>query len=307
MADKVFLYPGQGSQAIGMGVSVAGVFPEAASIFRAASDIAGYDILALCAEGPMEKLSRTCYTQPALFTVEAAITDALRARGVHPSAAAGHSLGEFGAWYAAGVFGFEDGFSLVSERARLMDDADPEGKGTMAVVIGLPEETVREVCDSITGVVTANLNSPLQTVISGEKGAVEKAGKILRGRGAKRVLVLPVSGAFHSPLMENAEKAFAAAVEKTRISDAVIPVYANVTALPVTRAEEIRGLMTRQLVSPVRWTDTVRNMAADGNLEGFEIGPGTVLAGLVKRTIDSFDVRPVSEPAHIAEAAHETA
>ena len=316
-----FIYPGQGSQAVGMGAAVAEAYPEAADIFRRASDIAGYDVLRLCREGPMEKLSRTLFTQPALFTVEAAITEALKKRGVHPSAAAGHSLGEFAAWYAAGAFEFEDGFALVTERARLMDGADSEGRGTMAAVIGMTEEMVREACGIVSEgtpnyalhnpgtptVVVANLNSPLQLVISGERDAVERAGALLRERGAKRVLPLPVSGAFHSPLMQRAGDEFTAAVYKTRIVDAEIPVYSNVTARPVKGADEIRRLMVRQLTSPVRWAETVRNMADDGLRGGFEIGPGTVLAGLVKRTVETFDIRRVSEPAHIAKAMNETA
>lgn len=308
MADAAFLYPGQGSQAVGMGSAVADAFPEAAALFRRASDIAGYDVFRLCAEGPMEKLSRTLFTQPALFTVEAAITAALRKRGVRPSAAAGHSLGEFAAWYAAGVFDFEDGFALVTERARLMDGVDREGRGTMAVVIGLSVEIVREACGIVSGtVVVANLNSPLQTVISGERDAVERAGALLRERGAKRVLPLPVSGAFHSPLMERAREEFTPAVGRARIVNAEIPVYSNVTASPVFDAGEVRRLMVSQLTSPVRWVETVRNMAENGLSRGYEIGPGNVLAGLVKRTVETFEIRPVSEPAHIMEAANETA
>jgi len=321
MRNRVFLYPGQGSQAVGMGVAVADAYPEAADVFHRASDMAGYDILRLCADGPMEKLSRTLFTQPALFTVEAAITEALVRRGVKPSAAAGHSLGEYGAWYAAGAFTFEDGFGIVTERARLMDSADPEGKGTMAAVIGLSEQAVLEACEEVSvtvsnpdicrahignPVVVANLNSPLQTVISGERDAVGRAGEILRERGAKRVIPLPVSGAFHSPLMQRAGEEFAAVVEKARIIDAEIPVYANVTARPVTAAADIRRLMACQITSPVRWTDTVRNMAEDGFGAGYEIGPGNILAGLAKRTLEMFDVRPVSEPAHISEAVDES-
>ena len=304
----VFFFPGQGSQSIGMGTALAASYPEAADVFRRASVQAGFDVLALCAEGPAEKLSRTLYTQPALFTVEAAIVETLRTRGIEPSAAAGHSLGEYGAWYAAGVYDFESGFALVSERARLMDGADPEGRGTMAAVIGLDENVVREVCEATEGtVVVANLNSPGQIVISGERGAIDRAAPVLKERGAKRVLPLPVSGAFHSPLMADARDAFATEVERTKLSDARCPVYANVTARPVMAVEEIRNLMVSQLTSSVRWIETVRAIAADGYQAGWEIGPGNVLAGLVKRTVETFEVRPVSEPAHIAEVSHETA
>lgn len=308
MMKPVYLFPGQGSQSTGMGTALAETYPEAADIFKRAGELAGYDVLALCAEGPAEKLSRTLYTQPALFTVEAAIVEILRARGMEPSAAAGHSLGEYGAWYAAGVYDFESGFALVSERARLMDGADPEGKGAMAAVIGLDETIVREACETIDGtVVIANLNSPGQMVISGERSAIDHVTPILKERGAKRVLPLPVSGAFHSPLMAKARDEFAEAAGRTKLFDARCPVYANVTARPVTSAEEIRGLMVRQLTSSVRWIEIVRAMASDGYASGWETGPGNVLTGLVKRTVDTFEVRPVSEPAHIAEVSHETA
>ncbi len=308
MMKPVFIFPGQGSQSVGMGVSLAESFPVAADIFKRAGAVAGYDVLALCAEGPAEKLSRTLHTQPALFTVEAAIVDTLRMKGIEPSAAAGHSLGEYGAWYAAGVYDFESGFALVSERARLMDGADPEGRGGMAAVIGLDENLVREICEAAEGTVAvANLNSPGQVVISGERGAIERITPNFKERGAKRVLPLSVSGAFHSPLMADARDAFSVAVARTALSNARCPVYANVTAKPVTRAEDIRELMVNQLTSSVRWMETVRAISADGHSTGWELGPGSVLAGLVKRTVDTFEVRPVSEPAHIAEVSHETA
>jgi [acyl-carrier-protein] S-malonyltransferase len=308
MTKTAFIFPGQGSQTVGMGVQAAEAFPEAAGIFQRASGLAGYDLLKLCAEGPADKLSRTLYTQPALFTVEAAITEVLKKRGVSPGAAAGHSLGEYGAWYAADVFSFEDGFRLVSERGRLMDGADPEGKGTMAAVIGLSGDDVRQICGDVEGmVVLANLNSPQQVVISGERAAVEKAGALLKERGAKRVLPLAVSGAFHSPLMERAREEFAAAVAGARIHNASIPVYSNVTARQVADAGEIRTLMVRQLTSTVQWTETVMNMVREGIGKAYEIGPGNVLAGLIKRTSETFEVVSVSEPARMMEVVNEQA
>ena len=308
MNNLAFIYPGQGSQALGMGVSVWEMYPDAARIFDKASEAAGYDVRALCADGPIEKLSRTMYTQPALFTVEAAITDVLKAHGVYPSAVAGHSLGEFGAWYAAGAFGFEDGFRLVSERGRLMDNADPEGKGTMAAIIGLDADTVREACESVNGVVVvANYNSPQQVVISGEKSAVAAAGELLNERGAKRVLPLNVSGAFHSPLMNDAKAEFEWVVEQIPITDAEIPVYANVTASKVTDAARIKEIIVQQLTSSVRWTETVLNMIGDGIEHAYEIGPGNVLAGLVKRTNDRLTVVSVSDSSSLEEVFDETA
>jgi [acyl-carrier-protein] S-malonyltransferase len=232
----------------------------------------------------------------------------LKKHGLLPDAAAGHSLGEFCAWYASGAYDFETGFSLVSARGKLMDGADPEGRGTMAAVIGLTYEVVQEMCRLVTGtVVVANINSPLQMVISGEKDAVEKAGVFMRERGAKRVLPLSVSGAFHSPLMERARKEFNEIVERITIKDARIPVYSNVTAGPVTYAGEIRRLMALQLTSPVRWVETVQNMVCDGITEALEIGPGNVLAGLIKRTAEELEVKPVSEPDGIWEVLHEEA
>jgi [acyl-carrier-protein] S-malonyltransferase len=303
MKKTAFIYPGQGSQSVGMGVSIYENFDEAKKIFNTASDIAGYDVLALCAEGPIEKLSRTVYTQPALYTVESAITEVLKSRGINPSCTAGHSLGEFAAWFAAGAFTFGDGFRLVSERGKLMDCADPDNKGTMAAVIGLDYDIVAEACKSAGGtVVVANINSPGQIVISGEKDAVARAGEILKEKGAKRVLPLNVSGAFHSPLMECAKKSFAEFAAKINISDAVIPVYSNFTASPILKSDEIRNAMIQQLTSPVRWIESVQKMAEDGISEAFEAGPGNVLAGLVKRIDENITVKPVSDFNSINEA-----
>ncbi len=298
---QVFLYPGQGSQVLGMGVAASDEYPNAAAVFDLASDEAGYDMRALCAEGPIEKLSRTRYTQPAMFTVEVALTEILKDAGIIPDCVAGHSLGEFAAWYAAGVYTFEDGFRLVSERGRLMDEADPEGKGTMAAVIGPDRDIVEEACAETEGVVVlANLNAPGQFIISGEKTAVEHAGDLLMARGARRVLPLKVSGAFHSPLMKGVSEEFARLVADTPLDDAEMPVYTNVTARPVTDAGEIARLMIEQLTSPVRWIDTVAALVADGVERGIEVGPGNVLAGLVKR-MDAFPVVNVSDPAHTDE------
>ncbi|MFC1489920.1 ACP S-malonyltransferase [Candidatus Latescibacterota bacterium] len=302
MNNLVFIYPGQGSQALGMGQSVWETFEEAGKIFDKASEAAGYDMRSLCSDGPMEKLSRTLYTQPALFTVEAAITEVLKANSIEPAAVAGHSLGEFGAWYAAGAFDFEDGFHLVSERGRLMDNADPDGKGTMAAIIGLDSETVREICESIDGVVVvANYNSPQQIVISGEKSAVTAAGELLNERGAKRVIPLKVSGAFHSPLMNDAKDEIMSVVEKISISDARIPVYSNVSASKITDAEQIKETMVKQLTSSVRWTETILNMIDDGIDKAYEVGPGNVLAGLIKRTDKRLEVISVSESSSLTE------
>jgi [acyl-carrier-protein] S-malonyltransferase len=300
---KACIFPGQGSQAVGMGIAAAETFGETRALFYRASAVAGYDMYDLCQNGPIEKLSDTRYTQPALFTVEAALTEALRKNGVVFEAAAGHSLGEFAAWYAAGVMTFEDCLKLVIERGRLMAEADPEGRGTMAAVIGLGYDDVAAVCGSISGtVVVANINSPQQMVISGEKPAVESAGKVLQEKGAKRVLPLKVSGAFHSPLMADAKASFERAVGSVAISDAKFPVYANVTGKPVVKTSDIRRFMVEQLVSPVRWVDVVTTMITDGIGMAYEIGPGNVLAGLVKRIDERLEVKPAAEPKDIMEA-----
>ncbi len=199
-----------------------------------------------------------------------------------------------------------EGFRLVSERGNLMENADPDGVGTMSAVLGLPHDKVEEVCNGINGtVVVANINSPLQIVISGEKSAVEKAGNILKERGAKRVMPLKVSGAFHSPMMENTRDKFAAVVDSISLSDALIPVYTNISAKPVTGIDEIRKAMVQQLVSSVLWTDTVNNIISDGVCEAFEIGPGNVLGGLAKRIDDTLKVLSVSNASKILEVVNE--
>ncbi len=302
MKTTAFLYPGQGAQSVGMGIDAVGNFSEAADIFLEASDIVGYDMKAMCAEGPIEKLSQTENTQPAIFTVEAALTTVLSSRGVKPAMTAGHSLGEFGAWFAAGVFSFADGLKLVAERGRLMANADPADIGTMAAIIGLDYDTVAETCASVgDGVVVANINQPAQMVISGIKEDVARAGELLSKKGAKRVMPLKVSGAFHSPLMNSAKEAFTEIVKSVKITSAEIPVYANVTAGPVTDADEIRKLMVEQLTSPVRWIETITAMRADGLENAFEVGPGAVISGLVKRIDRDLSVVSVSDHVSIQE------
>ena len=297
-----FLYPGQGAQSVGMGIAAAEAFSEASDIFAQASDIVGYDMKALCADGPIETLSQTENTQPAIFTVEAALTTVLKASGIEPAMVAGHSLGEFGAWFAAGAFSFADGLKLVAQRGKLMANADPDGIGTMAAIIGLDYDTVAEVCAFVDGtVVVANINQPVQMVISGIKADVAKAGELLSEKGAKRVVPLKVSGAFHSPLMNGAKEAFAEALASVEINDVKIPVYANVTAAPVTDAGEIKTLMVDQLTSPVRWIETITAMRAAGIEYACEVGPGAVLAGLVKRIDRDLKVVSVSDDSAIQE------
>ncbi len=300
-----FLFPGQGAQAVGMGVDIASAFPEVKARFETASNIAGFDVLALCTDGPIEQLSQTKYTQPAVFTVEAILAELLAEKGVTASCLAGHSLGEFAAWYAAGVFSFEDGVKLVSERGRIMDGVDPDGIGTMAAIIGLDQTAVQDACKKAEGtVVVANINSPLQLVISGEKDAVAAAGALLKEAGAKRVLPLKVSGAFHSPLMEGARDEFAAVVDSITLNNAATPVFSNVTADAVTDSAEIKELMVRQMTSSVRWTESVTAMREAGIESALEIGPGAVLAGLIRRIDKEFPVQSVSGLESITEVAN---
>jgi len=258
----------------------------ARTLFDQADSILGFSLTKICFEGPDDELRQTKNTQPAIFLhsmVAAGLVQSGKA-----SMAAGHSLGEYSALVYAGALTFEDALRLVRLRGELMQQAGIEKPGTMAAVVGLDPAAVGEVCCTAwdTGVVqAANFNSPGQIVISGSVEGVRKAMELAKARGAKLVKELPVSGAFHSPLMESAKEGLHTALEKTLIRDAAIPVYANVTAKPVQKSEEIRRLLNDQLTSPVRWEETIRNMAADGADKFVEIGPGKVLQGLVKRIV----------------------
>lgn len=278
-----FVFPGQGSQYVGMGKDIYESSPEAKKIFERADDALGFALSKICFEGPDEQLKQTENTQPAIFLHSVAALSGLRAK---PSMVAGHSLGEYSALYAAGAIDFEDAIRLVRLRGELMQRCGMEQPGTMAAVIGLDEKTIGEVCCTAwsTGIVqAANFNSPGQVVISGSVAGVREAMKLAKERGAKLVKELNVSGAFHSPLMQSAQEGLQAAIEKTNFRDASVPVYANVTAQAVTSASEIKELLVKQLTNPVRWTETVQNMAAAGATEFLEVGPGAVLQGLIKR------------------------
>jgi [acyl-carrier-protein] S-malonyltransferase len=278
-----FVFPGQGSQYVGMGKDIYESSPEAKKIFERADDALGFALSKICFEGPDEQLKQTENTQPAIFLHSVAALSGLRAK---PSMVAGHSLGEYSALYAAGAIDFEDAIRLVRLRGELMQRCGVEQPGTMAAVIGLDEKTIGEVCCTAwsTGIVqAANFNSPGQVVISGSVAGVREAMKLAKERGAKLVKELNVSGAFHSPLMQSAQEGLQAAIEKTNFRDASVPVYANVTAQAVTSASEIKELLVKQLTNPVRWTETVQNMAAAGATEFLEVGPGAVLQGLIKR------------------------
>lgn len=284
-----YLFPGQGSQYVGMGKAVREASPTARKVYEQADDLLGYSITQLSLEGPEDKLRDTANAQPAIFTASIAALKALRddaGFALNPSFVAGHSLGEFTALVAAGVLNFEDGLRLVQRRGELMSKANLVRPGTMAAVLGLPEAEVETACADAAdagSVVVANYNSAGQTVISGEPAAVARAGELAKGMGAKRVVPLPVGAAFHSPLMQFALEPFTEAIDACALADPAIPVIGNVSAQLLTTASEVRDEITRQVASPVRWTDTMTHLVEQGVELVVEVGPGQVLAGLAKR------------------------
>ena len=293
--SKAYIFPGQGSQFPGMGKALYERSAEAREMMERADEILGFPITDIMFGEDAEALKATRVTQPAIFihSVVLALCSGLEA----PAMVAGHSLGEFSALAAAGAMDFEDALRLVAVRASAMQKCCEQVPGTMAAVIKRPTETVEEICASCAGlVIPANYNSEGQIVISGEAEAVAEACAKMKEAGAKRALPLAVSGAFHSPLMEPARLELAEAIEKTPFRAPACPVYQNVTALPSTDPDVIKDNLLRQLTSPVRWTQTVQNMVADGADSFLEIGPGTVLQGLVKRIAPEVaDIQGISE------------
>ncbi len=286
-----YIFPGQGSQYVGMGKDLCEQFPIAKKYFDEADSILGFSLSKICFEGPEEELKQTKNTQPAIFLHSIAVWNLLKPADA--AMVAGHSLGEYSALVAAGAISFSDAIKLVRLRGELMQKAGEENPGTMAAIVGLDAKVVGEVtCTAYPdGVVqAANFNSPGQIVISGSVSGVRKAMELAKERGAKLVKELVVSGAFHSPLMQPAKDTLQEALDHTTINDAKIPVYANVTAKPVRKADEIRRLLFEQVTSPVRWEESIVNMAADGATKFVELGPGKVLQGLVKRTVSSVEV-----------------
>lgn len=298
-----FLFPGQGSQFVGMGRDLVEAFPVARRLFEEADEILGAPLSRICFEGPEEELVKTVNTQPAIYLHSMAVLRVLEERGLRPQAAAGHSLGEYSACVASGALEHADAIRLVRRRGELMYAAGLSRPGAMAAVLGLPEAALAEALaegGSAGTVVAANLNSPGQVVISGDPPAVEKAVEAARGRGAKRALRLPVSGAFHSPLMEPAAEGLRAALDAVRIRDAAIPVFANATAAPARSAEEIRRALEAQLVSPVRWEESMRAMLASGAGRFVEAGPGKVLRGLLRSIERDAWIESAGDPASVA-------
>jgi [acyl-carrier-protein] S-malonyltransferase len=284
MVKTAFIFPGQGSHYVGMGKDLYEGNAAAKVLFDKADEILGFSISKICFEGPEEELKQTKNTQPAIFLHSIVLFHLINKKQFEMTA--GHSLGEYSALVAASALTFEDGLKLVRLRGELMQQAGAEYSGTMAAIVGLDSKIVNELCvdASVDGIVqAANFNSPGQIVVSGSSAGVKKAMELAKAHGAKIVKELPVSGAFHSPLMESARAGLKGALDKTKIHDAVIPVYANVTAQSMHYADEIRNLLLRQLVNPVRWEESVANMIKDGAANFVEIGPGKVLQGLVKR------------------------
>ncbi|WP_047709047.1 MULTISPECIES: ACP S-malonyltransferase [Plesiomonas] len=309
MTTFAMVFPGQGSQSVGMLADLAQQFPIVEQTFAEASAVLGYDLWALVQQGPAEELNKTWQTQPALLTASVAIWRVWQEKnGAMPVVMAGHSLGEYSALVCAGVMDFKDAVRLVELRGKLMQEAVPEGTGAMAAIIGLDNDSIAKACaESAEGQVVApvNFNSPGQVVIAGNKEAVERAGAACKAAGAKRALPLPVSVPSHCALMKPAADKLAVALQEITFNAPGIPVINNVDVAAESDADAIRSALVRQLYSPVRWTETVESMSAQGVAHLLEMGPGKVLTGLTKRIVDSMTAAAVNDVASLAAALGE--
>ncbi|GKW30149.1 ACP S-malonyltransferase [Pectobacterium brasiliense] len=306
MTQFAMVFPGQGSQTVGMLAELAAEYPIVTETFAQASEALGYDLWQLTQQGPAEELNKTWQTQPALLTASVAIWRVWQQQGGKtPALMSGHSLGEYSALVCAGVLDFQQAVRLVELRGKLMQEAVPEGTGAMYAIIGLDNEAISKACEeSAQGQVVSpvNFNSPGQVVIAGNKDAVERAGAACKAAGAKRALPLPVSVPSHCALMEPAAKKLAVALESVTFNSPVIPVVNNVDARIETTPEAIRDALVRQLHCPVRWTDCVEFMASQGIESLLEVGPGKVLTGLTKRIVDTLTAAAVNDPASLSAA-----
>jgi [acyl-carrier-protein] S-malonyltransferase len=298
-----FVFPGQGSQKVGMGRALAESFPECRAVFDEADAALGESLSGLCFDGPEDRLVLTENTQPAILTVSIAAARLLESRGIRPSITAGHSLGEYSAHVAAGTVSFADAVRIVRRRGRYMQEAVPVGRGAMAAILGLDGDKVAQACDEAAEgdvVAPANLNAPGQVVIAGSTEAVTRAGERAKALGARRVIMLPVSAPFHCALMKPAEDRLAPELRALPSSTPRVPVIANVDAEPKTDAPSSIEALVRQVSSPVRWEDVVRRLASSGIRAYVEVGPGTVLSGLVRKIDRAARVANLESPADLA-------
>jgi [acyl-carrier-protein] S-malonyltransferase len=299
MSHRILLFPGQGSQYVGMGKKLAESSSAAKAVLERANSVLGFDLGDILFNGPEDRLTRTDITQPAIFTVSMMAMEAVKSDGVSFDYVAGHSLGEYSALCAAGAIRFEDGVAIVRLRGSLMAQAGDKSPGSMAAILGLEAEKLASVLsDAVASgiVVAANYNSPSQIVISGSVAGVQAAAKLAEAAGAKKVVVLAVSGAFHSPLMEFAVPGLKDGLAKMDIRAPKVPLISNVEARPVTDAEAIRALLLRQLTSPVRWVESMQNALGLGCADALEVGPGKVLMGLARGISRDMKVTPVENP-----------
>lgn len=305
MKKIAFIFPGQGSQAVGMGKDLYEQYEAAKKVYETADNALGYKISDICFNGPDDILKQTKNTQPAILTTSLACLEVLKSElNIIPAATAGHSLGEYGALYTAGVLTMDEAIKITGKRAELMNEAAENTCGSMAAVLGLSEDAINEGLTELQKegkISVANYNCPGQTVITGEKALIQKSVELLKSKGAKRVIELAVSGAFHSELMKDAAVKFADFVENTEFKNAVIPVFENTDAKSITDGNDIKQRVSKQICSPVHWTETIQNMINEGITTFIEIGPGKVLAGLNKKinseitTYNVYDINSLKE------------